>query len=300
MPLFSVVTPVYNRERLIGRTLESIFSQEWPDIEIIVVDDGSTDGTRSVLRSYDDRIRLFCQQNEGPGAARNVGIDEAEGEYIAFLDSDDLWFPWTLDTYAEIIRQFDRPAFIAGNPYLFDQEDDLGNVKKDTPQTEYFSDYLASGEEWRWWGVSSFVMRRDALVRVGGFTERPINGEDADLAMKMGTERGFVTVSSGSTFAYRKHGEQLMASAEKNAEGASYLVDREKGDRYPGGQKRRFERWRILSRHTRPASLACLDAGLFNLGWSLYLRTFRWNWSLRRWKYLLGFPLRGLQRAFAS
>jgi glycosyltransferase involved in cell wall biosynthesis len=297
MSLFSVVIPVYNREHLIGQTLRSVFRQERPGLEVLVVDDGSTDGTMEVLSSFGDRIRVLRQENKGPGAARNRGIKEARGDYIAFLDSDDLWFSWTLDVYERIIRENERPAFIAGAPYRFSSERELRAAERGAIATEWFPDYLAGGDAWRWWGVSSFVMRTDAVRRVGGFTERPINGEDADLAMRMGTEPGFVDVSAGPTFAYRGHDNQLMGAVRKNAEGAAYMVKREQAGQYPGGEARQEERWRILSRHIRPVSLACLKAGQEVKGWDLYRKTRHWHWALRRWKYLLGFPLRAAQYA---
>src|ERR1700742_4118116 len=99
MPLFSVIIPTYNRCAFIGRALDSVLSQEGCDLEVIVVDDGSTDGTPEMLGRYDRQIQILKQSNKGPGAARNRGLQEASGEYVAFLDSDDLWFPWTGETY---------------------------------------------------------------------------------------------------------------------------------------------------------------------------------------------------------
>src|SRR3712207_2443148 len=113
--LFSVVIPVYNRAALVGATLDSVLGQEFEgEFEVVVVDDGSTDETPAVLARYGERVRVLRQENAGPGAARNLGIRTARGEYVAFLDSDDLWFPWTLSTYAEIIESCARPSFVAG------------------------------------------------------------------------------------------------------------------------------------------------------------------------------------------
>src|SRR4051812_6017095 len=100
--LFSVVVPTYNRLYLLSRALETVCAQTHADFEIIIVDDGSTDGTREWLASHGAPVpvRVLEQSNRGPGAARNLGIREARGDYIAFLDSDDLWFPWTLETFA--------------------------------------------------------------------------------------------------------------------------------------------------------------------------------------------------------
>ncbi len=297
MSRFSVVTPVYNREHLIEPTLASILAQGRDDLDVIVVDDGSTDRTAEVARRFDSRIRVIEQENAGPGAARNRGIEAATGEYIAFLDSDDLWFPWTLDVYEEIIETHHSPSFIAGQPFVFDDEDDVARVERPNIKLNAFPDFYASSDAWRWWSVSSFVMRTDALRRVGGFTERRVNGEDADLTLRMGTEPGFIHVAQGPTFAYREHSGNLMGAFSKNAEGARYKVEQEEQGNYPGGDRRKQERRRILTRHVRPTSLGCLDADLSSLGWWLYRHTFPWNAALGRWRYLAGFPLRALLRS---
>jgi glycosyltransferase involved in cell wall biosynthesis len=90
-PTISVVIPVYNRSALIGQALDSIARQTLPVDEVVVVDDGSTDGTREAISRHSTPVRYIYQENQGPSAARNKGIKEARGEYIAFLDSDDLW-----------------------------------------------------------------------------------------------------------------------------------------------------------------------------------------------------------------
>src|SRR5437660_10167324 len=101
--LFSVVIPTYNRVDLLAQTLDSVWCQDFTDFEVVVVDDGSNDGTREYLRGLGDRIRVVQQANGGPGAARNAGIREASGNYVALLDSDDLWFQWTLKAFARAI-----------------------------------------------------------------------------------------------------------------------------------------------------------------------------------------------------
>ena len=98
-PLVSVIVPTFNRAHLIGRTLRSVLAQSYPALEVIVVDDGSTDDTRATIaRDYADdaRVRYVYKQNGGPASARNIGFAQSRGEYVALLDSDDTWFPWKL------------------------------------------------------------------------------------------------------------------------------------------------------------------------------------------------------------
>ena len=295
MPLFSVVIPSFNRVAFLASALKSVFTQRFTDFEIIVIDDGSTDATMDYLQSLEHRIEVFRQPNQGPGAARNCGARHAGGAYLAFLDSDDLWFPWTLDVYRYVIQKYGYPSLIAGRPHLFSDANDLETVLSSTADTEVrsqqFADYIASGERWRWWGVSSFLVRRDAFVAVGGFTDEWINGEDADLALRLGVTPNFVQITAPVTFAYREHAASAMKDVKRTLAGAWFAVHAEQFGRYPGGAIRAAERHRILTRHTRPVTLGCLQQGLRREAWKLYGATFAWHISLRRVKYLAAFPL---------
>jgi glycosyltransferase involved in cell wall biosynthesis len=103
-PLVSVIIPAYNRARFVGEAVESALAQTFADREILVVDDGSTDGTREALARYGDRIRCVAKPNGGPASARNRGADEARGSLLAFLDSDDLWHPQKLALQVDYLR----------------------------------------------------------------------------------------------------------------------------------------------------------------------------------------------------
>ena len=91
--LISCIVPVYNGERYLGETVDSILAQTYQPLETIVVDDGSTDGTATVAASYGQRVRYFWHANQGTAAARNLGLNATEDEFVAFLDADDLWRP---------------------------------------------------------------------------------------------------------------------------------------------------------------------------------------------------------------
>jgi glycosyltransferase involved in cell wall biosynthesis len=92
-PLISCIVPVFNGERYLRQALDSIFAQTYRPLEVVVVDDGSTDATAVIVASFGDRLRYLRQDNQGPPVARNLGIRAAKGEYVAFLDADDLWHP---------------------------------------------------------------------------------------------------------------------------------------------------------------------------------------------------------------
>ena len=103
--LVSVIVPTYNRAQLCKEAVESALSQTYRDIEVIVVDDGSTDDTKEVVSSLDTRVRYLFQANAGVSAARNLGLQSARGEFIAFLDSDDSWLPWKLQLQLKVLRE---------------------------------------------------------------------------------------------------------------------------------------------------------------------------------------------------
>lgn len=102
-PLVSVVIPAWNAERWIAETLDSVQGQTWPSLEIIVVDDGSTDRTAAIVQTDFPTVRYIHQSNAGQGAARNRGAEAANGEFIAFLDSDDLWLPEKIESQLRLI-----------------------------------------------------------------------------------------------------------------------------------------------------------------------------------------------------
>ena len=248
-------------------------------------------GRTDYLHSLGQRIKHYRQPNRGPGAARNLGARHAKGKYLAFLDSDDLWFPWTLEVYRDVINDHRNPSFLAGKPHVFSVEDELDKVRFGAVRAERFADYLASADRWRWYSASSFIIRRDVFVGVGGFTEKWVNAEDADLALKLGVSSGFVQITYPVTFAYRDHVGGVMKDMNRTFAGTWSMVCAEQGEHYPGGKLRAWERQRILTRHTRPVTVSCLRHGLQREAWMLYRDTFAWNARQGRGKYLAAFPV---------
>ena len=120
-PFFSVIIPTYNRANLLGDTVESVLDQTFNDFELLVIDDGSTDDTRDLVNSFCDsaNIRYIYQENQGVGAARNTGIKNARGEWIAFLDSDDLWLPNHLQSHYHLITSRGADVTWIHSGYIF-------------------------------------------------------------------------------------------------------------------------------------------------------------------------------------
>ena len=288
--LFSVVIPTYNRLALLQRTLASVRRQSYADFEVIVVDDGSTDATREWLASQGGDLRVLEQSNRGPGAARNLGAREAGGDYVAFLDSDDLWFPWTLDVFARAIKEHGSPHILGGNFVEFTDEAVLRAVREEPYQTAWFEDYIASCRYPYYVGSGTCVLHRGALARAK-FLEDRLNGEDHDLILQMGILPGFVRVLAPVTLAWRRHPASETGDFSNGVLGTLRLLAREKLGIYPGGPERARERHRILARHIRPTALACVRKGSLKQAWDLYRSTFGWNVESGHWRYVLAFPI---------
>jgi glycosyltransferase involved in cell wall biosynthesis len=178
-PLVSVIMPVYNREKLVRRGIESVFAQRHENWEIIAIDDGSTDGTLAVLQSFVPRVRVLCQSNAGPYAARNLGLRHARGEFIAFLDSDDAWYPDKLERQLPL---FSRPeiGLVFGDANMIDERSDPPRVSgryfdQDPPARgrilRVFSHYNMVAN-------SAVLARRACFDRVGPFSRVGTRGAD--------------------------------------------------------------------------------------------------------------------------
>lgn len=123
-PTVSVIIPTFNRARLVALTIDSVLAQTWRNVEVIVIDDGSTDDTQSVLAGYGERIRCVRQTNRGMNPSRNTGIELARGEFLALLDSDDLWEPWKLELDVKLLGRFPEAAFVFSDFSIM--KDDFG------------------------------------------------------------------------------------------------------------------------------------------------------------------------------
>ena len=243
-PHFSVVIPTYNRAAMLGDALRSLWAQRFTDFETIVVDDGSTDDTAAVLAANEARLTWVKAGHRGPAAARNLGAGRARGRYLAFLDSDDVWFPWALRCLRPRDWRRTAPALVLGALPDFVALADLTHAAEAELRAERFTDYFTADDQWRCWGTGFAVIRRDVFVAAGGFDEALINCEDADLVMRLGATPGFVHIASPSTFGYRRHADSAMANLDQTLRGAWHLIEAERRGAYPGGAERASSRRR--------------------------------------------------------
>jgi len=180
--LLSVIIPTYNNADYIGETIDSVLAQTYPAVEIIVVNDGGTDHTPEVVRAYGDKVRYFEKPNGGVASARNLGLREARGEYVAFLDSDDLWLPTLAEE--EIARLREDPE--VGMACCLMENINASGARTGMVKPKVFpgktvEELIAKGSAL----PSTFIMRRELLDRIGGFDEELIIFEDLDLALRI-------------------------------------------------------------------------------------------------------------------
>jgi glycosyltransferase involved in cell wall biosynthesis len=188
-PAVSIVVPLYNKASYILRCLKSIQRQTFTDFEVIVVNDGSTDGSGDLAAGLrDPRFTVTHQDNQGSGAARNRGIALAQAGLIAFLDADDTWDENFLAAIAGLAKEFpEAGVFASGYRRCFGRGLDREVTLRTPPgtHTRLLADYLSIGRRGGCLTCSSVAIRRDLLTRVGGFIEGHPLGEDQDLWVRL-------------------------------------------------------------------------------------------------------------------
>lgn len=292
MALFSVIIPTYNRRALLEEALGSVWAQTFFDYEVIVVDDGSDDGTWEYLESLGARVRIERQKNGGPGAARNLAARISRGKYLAFLDSDDVWFPWTLQTFFNATQTDHQPSIICGKLFQFVNPKLLDGIRPEAAKSRYFDCYAFAAGEGRYAGAGMIAVSRDAFLSVGGFATDICNSEDHDLMLKMADQKGFVAIGSPTTLGRRGESDGLTTNLEYAYQGLMHLIREEKWARYPGGARLAWPRRFVITQHCRAGSFDLLKGRAFREAWNLYRLTFLWHVRQGRMRFLLGFPFK--------
>ena len=213
-PLISVVIPAYNAEQFLDETLESVLSQTYENWECIIVNDGSTDNTESIAKKWcekDARFRYFYKENSGASDTRNLGIKKARGEYIAFLDADDLYMPNFLDVCLENLVEKDVDLVAPKMLEFWDVQNEVIEDKKD---------YLYSGKE----GIALFLhsnrltmallCKKSVMDEVGGFTWHK-KAEDLHCWLKV-LFAGYKIYRLGEYYAYRRMHNNSWSSMDIN------------------------------------------------------------------------------------
>ena len=187
LPLVSVIIALYNKESYIARAIESVLAQTYKRYEIIVIDDESSDGSRIALEPYMERITYLWQHNAGASAARNRGIRESSGQYIAFLDADDYWLEGFLEHTVSFLEQH---SDISAVGTAFWREREKGKLwqpaEKGSLPEGSVEDFFKTYAETRFCSTSSVLIRGKVLDLVGGVRTDLMTGEDVELWCRVG------------------------------------------------------------------------------------------------------------------
>ena len=212
----SVIIPTYNRAHYICEAVESVLAQTYKNVEIIVVDDGSTDGTEEVLSLYRGRIRYFYQENRGPSAARNAGIQKSTGPYIAFLDSDDLWMPDKLDLQVRYLSEHPDYGLVhTDHEDWIVRDGAVVEVRPDHYDSHHigyiFPEMFLRNEV----STPTVLLRKVCLNKVGYFDENLLLFEDHDLWLRIARyyKIGYINKKLA---VFRRHGDNITDSCSRS------------------------------------------------------------------------------------
>lgn len=278
-PVISILIPVYNRENYIADCLASIGDLGAFPAEVIMVDDGSTDGSVARARAaieeggIGDRAVIVTQANGGPGSARNHAASLARGEWLVFLDSDDLWMPWTLEILVRELGGAPADSVLClFNIQDFARPDDLArHERSDTVLSDYPAFLTAVGAHPRMrYGTCNAAVRRSAFAAMGGFSTALRCAEDTDLFLRLAGPTRIITapVMAG----LRRSGQDsLSGHAPSVVEGFRWMAAENSEGRYPG---RVEDRETFLAGACTYSIRMAFASGWPGLAYGLYFRNF--------------------------
>ena len=189
-PLISIITPTYNRADFIAEAVESVLAQTYPHFEFLIVDDGSIDHTDKVLEPYlnDERIRLFRQENQGQSVARNVALDEAQGEFICFLDSDNYWPAAKLEQQVRIFEQFPTTDVLYGDNVIINE---AGEELSRNNMARYSGRIAPQMVKDNCVAMNTTMARRQCFDELGGMSGKRRVADDYDLWLRFSAKYEF-------------------------------------------------------------------------------------------------------------
>jgi len=301
-PRVSVVIPCYNAERYIASTLRSVVSQEWPELEVIVVDDGSTDASPTIVKSRFPDVTLLRQQNAGVAAARNRGIAHASGEWIAFIDADDYWLPGKLGEQWKHLRERPgcRMSYTGWHVWASEAEapddtllSDLAHRVSHGATGWIYTQLLTDCVVW----TSTVLMHRSLFDEIGTFDADLRIGEDWDLWLRASRATQIMRVPRPLAL-YRSHPVSITRRLpQKNWQGI--VVGRALsrwGLQSPDGTRADEHRVKYhLARSWSSFGAAHLAVGDITRGWESAVTAMGVDWRhLPAWKLLAKCAARGI------
>lgn len=209
VPVVSVIIPTYNRRAMVQEAIASVWAQSYKAFELIVVDDGSNDGTAGELVKYGSSLRLVSRERSGVAAARNYGVSIAQGRYLAFLDSDDLWAPKKLEVQAAFMEQHPETQ-ICQTAEIW-----IRNGTRVNPKTKHqkpSGDVFRRSLELCLVSPSAIMIRKELFKSVGGFDENFPVCEDYDLWLRIALDHAIPLISMALVIKRGGHTDQLSHS----------------------------------------------------------------------------------------
>lgn len=222
MPKVSVIIPSYNSAQYIGEAIESVFAQTYRDFEIIVVDDGSIDDTKEVLSPYINRIVYLFQVNGGVAKARNAGIRNAQGEYIAFLDADDVWFSEKLELQMKHLDSYPDAVLVYSDYSAFDNN---GKALRKRKKEKYAGNIFYQLIKENFIPTSTVVMKKEYFNKIGSFDESIEIAEDWDLWLRI-ARRYSICYFDKPLMKYKIHNDNMTNNIYKMLKNELLVLDK--------------------------------------------------------------------------
>lgn len=216
--LVSVVIPTYNNAAFIAQAVRSVLGQSYPHVEIIVIDDGSTDDTGVSLQPFMSRIHYHYQENQGVSAARNAGISLANGRYIAFLDGDDQYLPDKLEKQVALMEAHPEAGCCHSGWIMVSEEDGAMSETAVSPWQDAPQLTLKNWLLWKPVFLGAMLFRREWLILAGGFDPSLPQAEDVDLLLRLAVQGCKTIWYKAATVLYRQHGSSTMRNGRVQAE----------------------------------------------------------------------------------
>jgi glycosyltransferase involved in cell wall biosynthesis len=239
-PLVTVVIPAYNAERTLAQTLASIASQTVQDLEVIVVDDGSTDATTDVANGFPDLdVLVHPQANAGHAAARNAGTEAARGRWVAFVDADDLWIPTKLELQLGWLERHAPARAVQGGSYIIDDQLNVLSTELCRPSRDQLGNALRLRNMPAL--MSTLIVERDLLNEIGGFDDTLPILQDWDLAIRLARVGEFHSLAAPVS-GYRTHPSSQSRNVGIHVEAGRRVLDKVFADPNVSQQVRRQRR----------------------------------------------------------
>jgi glycosyltransferase involved in cell wall biosynthesis len=283
----SVIMPCYNGERYLEESIQCVLNQSYKDIELIIVDDGSTDNSKDIIKTYGNRLRLFEQTNKGPYPARNLGIQHSTGEFIAFLDADDYWTPDFIEKLFKALNPSNAALAYCGWQNV--------GIPGKTSEPYIPPDYETEDKLYAFlraaapWPIHAALVRASILKEAGGFDENFSTCMDYDLWLRIGANQPIIRVSEVMAF-YRHHEQGQITSTQWRQAYNTWMV------------KKKFVKANpeMISKLPEQTLTKLIDGALLKRGYDAYWKRdtvsaqkiFRialktGGWTLKDLKYLL-------------